>query len=296
MSGMIMDEEWSLIELQLISEAYGLPMSGTEEEIRKRISKYVNKHSRYFSSPKRINFIFVRHGYSCLNMLYDVYRKKFKNYSIKTRDFRRLLNQYSDPPLTVEGAEVSKLLGPKLISILNKTYGDMDVVGCSSMLRALETCIYMTSKRPVKVFPYLKEISIDSDHSEKMRSISEHIQFLEKEGVNESIDHSHVADERLRNAPGNINTFMNWFINNVSLPEKQTVNVLVFAHANIIYKEFGTYLQNNSGLVASTVLVNKTIKVSKVGILPKARHVYSSIKCSENRCKDLCSLIEFKKE
>lgn len=241
-----------------------------------------------------INFAFVRHGYGCHNAMYSL----AENNAISFEDARKFLQNVnepvthieplSDPVLTDVGVEssvyngviVSKILKqlPNITGDINLQMDKFDIVGCSPLIRSMETAYYMTRKwnnppQKIYVFPLLREIDESSDnkyseHSRRrinikpsyiMKTIDEQKSYLRKIGILEAFDFSFIErDEKSeRGEPGDIKNFINWFgskfLGSNSLnKERAHVNVFIITHAGVMKDFSNEKFYNNSGFVINT--------------------------------------------
>jgi broad specificity phosphatase PhoE len=297
-----------------------------------------------------INFAFLRHGYGCHNAMSNLvssqvitYKqaKEFlsteKNVNVQPEKniFSKDILPLNDPVLTHVGVDASIYNGciiNKILKRLPEIYNDprlnmetFNVVGCSPLIRCMETAYYMTRKwknppNKIYVFPLLREIdesSVDkySEESKEIiritpsysiKSIQEQKDYLQSLGILKYFDFSFVEafpSERIE--PGDIKEFIVWFgkyfVN--LLDKKQTqLNVLITTHAGVLrdYANEGFY--NNSGFVTSMtyngrfslnryVSLNDFIKEYNF-FLDYKNPKYSSKEyyCPSDRCGQLCSV------
>ncbi len=296
-------------------------------------------------SYNNINFCFVRHGYSCSNALSSLEknnvitlddRKKFAGKSNQQDNIKPLI----DPELTPIGVDASINNGciiSKIIRSLYKLTGKeqlnidkMNIVGCSPLIRAMETAYYMTRKwnnppNKIYVFPLLREIDegsdnkystqsrrvIDTNPGYKMKSIEKQKAYLQNAGILEFFDFTFVEQYTdLRKEPGDIVEFIKWFykyfLPQINIKNNGSLNLFVVTHAGVLkdFSEEGFY--NNSGFLVST---NTNIKendlnfefrhyISFNNFLPQFffkdynKSVYNGKEyfCPSNRCGQLCSV------
>lgn len=304
-----------------------------------------------------INFAFLRHGYGCHNAMSNLvssqvitYKqaKEFlsteknvqpeKNITIQPSKniFSKDILPLNDPVLTHVGVDASVYNGciiNKILKRLPEVYNDprlnmetFNVVGCSPLIRCMETSYYMTRKwknppNKIYVFPLLREIdesSVDkySEASKEIiritpsysiKSIQEQKDYLQSIGILKYFDFSFVeAFPSQRIEPGDIKEFIIWFgkyfVNLLDKKQSQ-LNVFVTTHAGVLrdYANEGFY--NNSGFVISTkydnggfslnryVSLNDFIKDYNF-FLDYKNPKYSSKEyyCPSNRCGQLCSV------
>jgi hypothetical protein len=290
-----------------------------------------------------INFAFLRHGYGCHNAMSNLVREGVISYTnankfLKKNDgnlnvFTSDIVPLNDPVLTNVGVEASIYNGCIINKILrrlsyltNDKNLEMDafnVVGCSPLIRCMETAYYMTRKwknppKKIYVFPLLREIdeSSDNKYSEKSKNImritpsyailpiQEQKAYLKKLGILEYFDFSFVESfpqERIE--PGDIHEFIKWFNKYfINLLEKRSKNLNVFitTHAGVLKDFSKTGYYNNSGFVINTTLdkqftINKLISlndyISSYNFFQDyQKYNTKSYYCPSYRCGQLCSV------
>lgn len=112
------------------------------------------------SDEKQINILFVRHGFSCGNLVSQIAAgSKYLKYH----------TLYRDPPLTQVGIEESKAVGIETREKLRKGKYNIDIVASSGLLRAMQTASHMFHKEQdapgvikptdrVFVLPFISEL------------------------------------------------------------------------------------------------------------------------------------------
>lgn len=254
----------------------------------------------------KINFVFVRHGENCQQLIQKSNPK-----------FNELFNKLYDPQLSESGVFNSirsgdflkKMLDTNSLSYDIREYqiqkkstlniNNFDFVGTSSMLRSIETAYYMSlnyTPLSIFVFPYLRECYNCNDEEipilEKvfpLKSINEQKKELVKQKIT-NINYKYVEDEKIRKSGGNIELFMKWFVKNVEIPNKNEINVLIITHSKVILKYTGNIIPNNVGFILSTEYKNGELKYSK-DTLPAIWPIqlYKKFDCSKTtRCLELC--------
>ena len=283
-----------------------------------------------------VNFAFIRHGSGCHNVMTSL-----ANNNIITVDQKNALlgivpqkgiTVMNDPVLTELGVDASIRNGCIISKILQSLYKlkqnpdlNMDViniVGCSPLIRCMETSYYMTRKwsnppDKIYVFPHLRELDESSDNPYSLESkqrlntvsayaiktLSEQKNYLKRIGLLEYFDFTFVEkfqQERLE--PGSISNFLIWFFKNF-LPAFQVnknLNVFVTTHAGVLHEFSKQGFVNNSGFVVnvknkdSNISVDTLISLNKY--LPKwffnDYDNYNNVNyyCPSNRCEELCAL------
>jgi hypothetical protein len=148
---------------------------------------------------------------------------------------------------------------------------EINVVGCSPLIRSMETAYFMTRKwknppKKIYVFPLLREIdesstdkyskkslkTMETTPSYSMKTINEQKKYLESIELLDFFDFSFVESNLdLRKEPGDIVKFINWFNNFYvsNIRPRNNLNVFVVTHAGVLkdYSNEGFY--NNSGFV-----------------------------------------------
>lgn len=277
-----------------------------------------------------INYAIVRHGYGCHNAVRPLYKHK----SITSKEASDFLDIKADPELAPLGVDASVHNGciiSRIIKNLHKVTGNpkikmdyVNIVGCSGLIRSMETAYFMTRKwkyppEKIYVFPYLREIdesstnkyslssrrTIDREPSYAMKSIQEQKQYLESVGILDYFDFSFVEDNLIgRKEPGDIVQFTKWFTSTfVPLIDKddigRSLNVFVVTHAGVLRDYSDQGFRNNSGFVINTTYNGEnTYKefVSLDDFLPStffssynsAQYADKDYFCPSGRCGTLC--------
>ena len=295
-----------------------------------------------------VNFAFLRHGYGCHNAMSglaygDVVSKDHAIQFMKPSSDKNILRSgilpLNDPVLTNIGVEASVYNGcivNKILKRLSKISGDdrlnmdtFNVVGCSPLIRCMETAYYMTRdwRSPpdkIYVFPLLREIdesSVDK-YSTKSRevirvtpsyaikTIQEQKDYLKGLGILDYFDFSFVeAFPQERIEPGDIGRFMEWFseyfVKLLDRSKLQNLNVFVTTHAGVLREFADEGFYNNSGFVINTIHNGSKFKTNNYISLNRfiddynffkdyANPKYNSVKyyCPSNRCGQLCSVVK----
>ena len=283
-----------------------------------------------------VNFAFIRHGLGCHNVM-----SSLANNNIITVDQRNALlgvapqkgiTVMNDPVLTELGVDASIRNGCIISKVLQSLYKlkenpdfNMDViniVGCSPLIRCMETSYYMTRKwtnppNKIYVFPHLRELDESSSNPYSLESkqrlntvsayaiktLSEQKDYLKKIGLLEYFDFTFVEkfqQERLE--PGSIRNFLIWFFKKFipNFQVNKNLNVFVTTHAGVLHEFSKTGFVNNSGFVVnvkrtdSDINVNTLISLNKY--LPKwffnDYDNYNNVNyyCPSNRCEELCKI------
>lgn len=245
---------------------------------------------------KHVNFVFIRHGESCQQVVYDNIRDK--------KLYRELFMKYYDPTISDNGVIDSIDAGKQYFAKFK--YGEygveidsFDIIGSSPMLRTIETAHFMSlNYKPenIYVYPFLRECkNCDETDTAKildqewpMRSINEQKEYLDKIGIG-NINFKYVENNPGREEPGNIKNFIEWFCKNIELP-KDTINVLIITHSHVLGK-YSYGVKNNAGFILKTTVDdNKTVNYSKSkfkSIRPDI--IKKRLKCPSNRCADVCN-------
>ena len=235
-----------------------------------------------------VNFAFIRHGYGCHNAMSNLVNANV----ISSNDARNFLsNKYNsnelkltplnDPELTPIGVDASINNGCVISKILKSIYkitgnknlkiDKMNIVGCSPLIRCMETAYYMTRKwnnppDKIYVFPLLREIDESSSDkysqesldrlktipSYSIKTISEQKEYLRNLGILDVFDFSFVESfPNLRIEPGDVRKFINWF-NSYFIPflkSKNNLNVFIVTHAGVLKDFSNEGFVNNSGFL-----------------------------------------------
>jgi hypothetical protein len=293
---------------------------------------------------KNINFCFVRHGYSCTNALSNLVKNNVINLEESNNFLNNIntninLNPLNDPELTPIGVDASINNGciiSKIIRSIYKLTGKkelniekINIVGCSPLIRCMETAYYMTRKwnnppNKIYVFPLLREIdeSSDNKYSQKSRirmerkpsyaikTIEEQKEYLKKLGILKYFDFTFVEKfPNLRTEPGDIKIFIKWFYDNF-LPlinYNNNLNIFITTHAGVLRDFSDEGFVNNSGFLINTQQNQKGIfefkdYISFNNLLPNfffkdySNSTYNGKEyfCPNNRCGQLCSIAKGK--
>lgn len=252
---------------------------------------------------KTVNFIFIRHGESCQQVAYNMRNRNSKVY-------KKLYHLFSDPTLSDEGVLQSINAGSDYNNRFKNKFNidSFDIIGCSPMLRSIETAYYMTldyNPDNIQVYPFLRECHkcYGEDTGESlnkiwpMRSIEEQKTYLSSVDIS-NINFNYVKDNNDRESPGDIETFLNWFSKNIELTSENT-NVLIITHSHVLQSFKSSVSPNNAGIYFTTEIDNdKNIKYNKANIQsiwPK--EFRKQFTCPEDgifpknprtRCKEIC--------
>lgn len=287
-----------------------------------------------------VNFVFVRHGYGCHNAIsnlidnnvlsYTTGKKFLESYS----SYGKPNNDYQlyDPVLTNVGVDASIYNGCVVDKILhkipfiynNQNYNmeSFDVVGCSPLIRCMETAYFMTRKwknppSKIFVFPLLREIDESSDDkysdmslynmnttpSYSIKPISEQKEHLKNIGILDYFDFSFVETFPLeRIEPGDIKQFMDWFGNYyMRYLNQPNINIFITTHAGVLKDFSNEGFYNNSGFILNTTFEEKKFKIENYISLNhhlkkhdffKDYKSYNSVNyyCPSDRCGKLCDV------
>jgi broad specificity phosphatase PhoE len=244
-----------------------------------------------------VNFAFIRHGYGCHNAISGLIKSELISLqdglilSGKSKEKSSII----DPVLTQVGVDASIHNGcvvnkifKSIDQILQINYNDsmnmdkIDVIGCSPLIRCMETAYYMSRSWPnppskIYVFPFLREIDERSDNKFSfesritmnskpfyaMKTIEEQKKYLDSLGILNFFDFSFVEKfKRERAEPGDIDNFMKWFfVEKKKLKEnKENLNVFIVTHAGVLndFADDEMGFINNSGFVINTFYDEQT--------------------------------------
>jgi broad specificity phosphatase PhoE len=253
-----------------------------------------------------INFIFLRHGESCQNLLYKIYSKG----NLTSRQYHKLFTKFIDPTLSDTGVQDSKTAGIILKKNLHKIgINKIHFIASSPMIRAIETAYYMsllpkqiseiTTDKTIYVCPYLREMytgdsAFITDQKFPLKSISEQKKYLSENELN-AIDFKFVQDEHLRREPGHLKKFIKWFGKSgiaqelINKNKESTLNVIIFLHSHVI-KEFSDLSsKNNTGFILKTVYNKNNFFYTKNDIYKHTDHFdRSKFECPSTKCPGIC--------
>lgn len=276
-----------------------------------------------------VNFAFVRHGHGCHNALRPLVSKGL------VPDSKGL--KIVDPELTPLGVDATTKNGCIISKVMMNLYkmrndpalkmDQIDIVGCSPLIRAMESAYYMTRKwknppSKIYVFPLLREINEGatnkySDKSYKvmektpsyaMRTLGEQKAYLESQGILDYFDFTFVEKQYVlqRKEPGDIPVFTRWFTD-IVLPsvtkQSNQLNLMVVTHAGVLKDMAQEGFVNNDGFLLRTIVTPDKPITYKSLILFKdylPTHFFDSYQkytksqyfCPSSRCGQLCTIMD----
>lgn len=243
-----------------------------------------------------INFAFIRHGYGCHNAISGLVKSNLitsENGRILSGKSSKQKSSIIDPVLTQVGVDASIHNGcvinnifRSIDQILKINYDDtmnmnkIDIIGCSPLIRCMETAYYMSRSWPnppskIYVFPFLREIDERSSNKYSlesritmntkpfyaMKTMEEQKKYLDSLGILNFFDFSFVEMfKKERAEPGDISNFIKWFVieKDKILRENQkdnkNLNVFIVTHAGVLndFARDGIGFMNNSGFIINT--------------------------------------------
>jgi hypothetical protein len=233
-----------------------------------------------------INYIFLRHSNSNGNALHGMISNKL----VTLQEANHLVdNVLIDSELSTVGKYASVLNGVVISKVLKEDgIKYINVVGCSTLLRAMLSAYYMTRKwenPPNKIFvlPHLREIdesssnkwskqslyNVDSNSSYRMKSITEQKKILESMGILSFFDFSIIENNLfLRHTLGDIPNFISWSKQILdSVFKKETIptsfNFYLITHAGVLFDYANSSFINNTGILIKEVYNLKTCNLKK---------------------------------
>jgi len=285
-----------------------------------------------------INYIFLRHGHGCHNAIRPLKKRNIISNDTAYKLVYEEDPNLKDPELTEIGVDASIYNGcvvSKYIRALKNfpiekrfDISTIHVVGCSPLIRCMETSYYMTRKwknppEKIYVFPFLREIdesstnkyskesleTIDREPSYAMKTIQEQKEYLLSEGILDFFDFSFV--ERYQNdrqQPGDIQNFVTFFVQKFvsKIKPMRQLNVYITTHAGVL-KDFAKEgFHNNTGFVLNTSVQNPIIAYGKklsLNSIPEFKkeifYAYDTditatpeYYCPSTRCGQLCKYVK----
>lgn len=225
---------------------------------------------------QQINFIFIRHGESCQNLVGSLYSKYDPKYN-------KLLDKFSDPTLSDTGLFDSIKAGFLLKKNLAKyNINKIDFIAASTMIRAIETAYFMTfnsnyqKKIIINVCPYLRETHTpdsitQTNRSFPLKTLTEQKHYFQSKKMIEAINFNNVLGKNesgkfyIRETPGDIKRFIKWFNKNILIKEislkDNPINVLVFLHSGVMKNFSSKGPRNNTGFILQAKYNNKNKKI-----------------------------------
>lgn len=198
----------------------------------------------------KVQLIFIRHGYSCANIVKDSGYK------------REVFTSYPDPELSLIGLNLSKENGKKLKQELRKRDVKIDFIASSSLIRAIETAYYIFGKKqPIYTVPYVAEKGNTPDNNaldvkEQREIISEKNKLLCNTDADCPIKFVFSEKSEGRSDSNYVN-FVSWLGSNLDtilVENKQwapinggVFKIAIVTHSNFLGRELGLpYPANNA--------------------------------------------------
>lgn len=239
-----------------------------------------------------VNILFVRHGLSCSNLLKEI------GTGSKLLRYHTL---YRDPPLTEIGIKESKNAGYLTKKYLESKRYNINVVGSSGLIRAMQTGAHMFNDN-VFVFPYISEISkLPTDIP---MSIDKRSAFLSSNDEHTSTNVIDLNKGKYYEHYGesDYNKFLAWFGENLPnivknkdiIPDELTIAIVT--HGGFIKKQIIEDIEhdvnNNDSFMASFKynMKNKTLVPINNGVLYKVRE--TARKPRTQFCSESCTPIQ----
>ncbi len=254
------------------------------------------------------NFVFCRHGHSCMNVIRNVHSTN----QISEIDARKLQSQFIDPELTHYGYESAKYNSKFMKTYLSSIGIDkFDYIGTSILFRTMDTVNAIFPKeKHFTVFPYLREIDetgqnrlLDNSPATATSSKKSQRDRMIKLGIPvKKFDYSIIdtlSDSEL-DTPGNIFKFIDWFRINFKDKDKEIINVFVVTHGGVI-NEIKKRISGSRGVENCELLVLRLDEeaVIPIGELkPKvtsddySNYSNAQYLCPSQRCLGLCNILE----
>lgn len=278
----------------------------------------------------RINFIFLRHGNACHNIMKAVMSKKPQGLDKEIKDAQ--LTHFGVDFSIWSGCLIKNIL--KIMGSLYKNYDDIeeiDIIGTSPLIRSIETGYYITKNwtnkpKSIHVFPYLRELderifniigftkysdpSIYNIPQYAVKKIDEQKSYLQNvlNDDMEMIDFTYVEKfKKERESAGDINLFIKWFFDNFKekLVDKKIYNVVIITHSGVIREFFNKLVFNNFGLILPVFIKDGNLEIKKDmivdieelfpdDILKNVGYMAKNV-CGlgQNRCNIVCSEYNF---
>ena len=174
----------------------------------------------------KLSFYVIRHGLSCGNIIYH-----------QDINLVPLNSFYRDPYLTKKGVEQST----KCSKYIESKLPPIDIVLCSSLIRAIETALCMFPRNIIEVAPYICE-SVKTLENIPHDYKSQNKRLQAKVKNNERVKHCKQLKGLHEN---NLKNFIKYLQINYCVDDKQ---IAVVTHSNFIMKILGVKerMRNNS--------------------------------------------------
>ena len=173
----------------------------------------------------------IRHGLSCCNVLHHP--------DIKYMTPLNIIHQ--DPYLTLKGIEQSKRAGIYLKDKIPK----IDFVFSSSLIRSIETSMFMFPDNNIKIAPYICEIKPSLEN----RPYSMKNQYRRIEDKINKVNFEYICEENL--SKSDFHEFIKYIINNCDVNENKQIAVI--SHSLLIMKILNLKHRMNNNCVFEVI-------------------------------------------
>jgi len=198
----------------------------------------------HITDNKQFNFIFVRHGVSCANVIPHEINEKDKV-------------KYYDPELTKAGIERTIELHPKLLEKIKIFWKDEPYsINASSLMRTQETAYYMIAKetgRPINIIPHISEKSLGPTNIAFSKDIQLEMIGKKNPDIPRFLTSNSKDDRNHENffSKSSWENFINWINSNVDFFEKGSDGIyrgIIFTHALFLYTAFNKVKPDNNDI------------------------------------------------
>ena len=186
----------------------------------------------------KITLYMIRHGLSCCNVLHHK--------ELRLAMFNLL---HKDPYLSNKGVHQSL----KCQAFLKSKNVNVDVVLCSSLIRAIETAVYMFPENRVEIAPYICEerCSLENTPYETKRQkdrLQKHVEGYER------VKHC-------KQTKGLSDTNLKEFIKYITENYDTSLRIAVVTHSNFLMKILKTNERMNNNSIFKVVIDTDTYEV-----------------------------------
>lgn len=203
-----------------------------------------NRRDKYlcWQHALRVSVIFVRHGYSCLNVIHSIPEEE-----------RWYENFYRDPELTSKSLrDMERMSVPT----------DIDFVFSSTMIRAQETALRMFPNKKVTLVPYMREVgnnpenTISVSHKEQIEVIGDHSKRVDASNVLRKNGNTWKTEAYISNYDKWKEWLSKWVWKKYTKTGKIHFKVAVVTHSSLLMKIFSLKDRpHNNAMIERDILV-----------------------------------------
>ena len=247
----------------LINE--GKDINGIKSFVKSNLQKQIKLLDNILSTEKfiidpdfkpiinnKFDFIFVRHGISCANVISNEIKKSIK---------------YFDPELTKIGIERTIELHDILLDKIKYFWKDEPYsIGSSYLIRAQETAFHMIAKqtgKAINILPYIAEKSLGPANLALPKDEQDEI-LKRNSGIIEALKRGQDGrHDQTIFTKSNYEMFLNWANNNLKFFEKGSDNIyraVIFSHGVLLETAFDRIKPENNDIFHVSINESNYVK------------------------------------